>query len=215
MKKEKKEIIEKEDIMEQEEFKYRLPVLAFNFYSHLNPKRYSRLSSVEITFGPIDEAVKVFVRSDTQNEEVKRILKSLISIIDIALDEEILQEAIAEFSDENGLNFIGEAFTRWDHEPVIPLNIVFDDETNNPPYYIGREGGPIVTKKNFPKHYKDIPNQYCSSCIIRNCRFKDSLDQYELNCPADPDMHVYDGEPEIRGEADTNRTTINLEDELT
>jgi hypothetical protein len=31
----------------------------------------------------------------------------------------------------------------------------------------------------------------CKGCIITKCRFQDSTDRYETNCPADPTAHVY------------------------
>jgi hypothetical protein len=32
----------------------------------------------------------------------------------------------------------------------------------------------------------------CSICIIRDCRFRESDDRYEFNCPADPRAFLYD-----------------------
>ncbi|MGV8059020.1 MAG: hypothetical protein AB2L12_13510 [Smithellaceae bacterium] len=34
---------------------------------------------------------------------------------------------------------------------------------------------------------------FCDDCVIIDCRFKESDYRFELNCPADPRAHIYEG----------------------
>jgi hypothetical protein len=51
----------------------------------------------------------------------------------------------------------------------------------------------------------------CRGCIIKDCRFKDSTERFESNCPADPTAHVYPARLNKREEQKKEKSVFKCE----